>query len=383
MKITGDIKYVGVNDYKLDLFEGQYAVPEGMAYNSYVILDDKIAVMDSVEIGFADLWIENILAATGGKHPDYLVVQHMEPDHSSSIMRFASAFPEARIVSSQKAFAMMRGFFGTDFEDRRITVTEEDSLALGRHTLSFVTAPMVHWPEVIMVYDAADGVLFSADAFGKFGALDVPDEWECEARRYYFGIVGKYGAQVQSLLKKVSAFDIEIICPLHGPILSENLDHYISLYDTWSAYRPESKGVCIAYASIYGNTAAAAKLLAERLTERGVTVALSDLARCDIHEAVEDAFRYDRLVLAASTYNADVFPFMKHFIGHLTERGYKNRRVSFIENGSWAPMATKVMKSLLEKSQGLLYAETEVRITSALNDSSIKEIEALAEELTK
>ena len=383
MIITNDIKYVGVNDHKVDLFEGQYVVPDGISYNSYVILDEKIAVMDSVDIGFANEWLANIKATVGDKAPDYLVVQHMEPDHSSSIVKFREAFPEATIVSSAKAFAMMRGFFGNEFTENRMVVGEGDTFSLGKHNLTFVTAPMVHWPEVIVTYDSTDKVLFSADGFGKFGALDVDDEWACEARRYYIGIVGKYGAQVQALLKKAANLDIEIICPLHGPVLSENLGYYIGLYDTWSSYRPETEGVCIAYASIYGSTRAAAELLAQELTDRGIKVAISDLARCDMHEAVEDAFRYSHLVLATTTYNADVFPFMKEFINHLTERGYQHRTVAFIENGSWAPMATKVMKAMLEKSKNLTYTEAGVKINSAVSDANIAEIKALADELER
>ena len=383
IEITKDIKYVGVNDHKIDLFEGQYAVPDGMAYNSYLITDEKIAVMDSVEIGFADLWIENIKAQLNGRAPDYLVVQHMEPDHSSSIVRFTEAFPSATIVSSAKAFKMMEGFFGRDFADRRIVVGEGDTLSLGKHTLSFITAPMVHWPEVIMTYDSEGGVLFSADAFGKFGALDVDDEWACEARRYYFGIVGKYGVQVQGVLKKTAALDIRIICPLHGPVLSEDLGYYLDLYNTWSSYKPESEGVCIAYATIYGNTRRGAEMLAEELSSLGVKVSVMDLARCDIHEAVEDAFRYDRLVLAASTYNGGVFTPMREFIAHLTERNYQNRKVAFIENGSWAPMATKTMKAMLEGSKNLNFAETEVKITSSVNDTTAASIKALAKELSQ
>ena len=383
MKITNDIKYVGVNDHDIDLFEGQYTVPLGIAYNSYAIVDEKIAVMDSVDLRFADEWIENIKREIGDRLPDYLVIQHMEPDHSSSIMRFVEAFPAVTLVSSAKAFAMMKNFFGTDFTDNRIVVGEGDALSLGKHNLTFITAPMVHWPEVIVTYDSTDKVLFSADGFGKFGALDIDDEWACEARRYYIGIVGKYGAQVQALLKKASALDIEIICPLHGPVLNENLGYYIGLYDTWSSYRPETDGVCIAYTSVYGNTKKAVELLEKELAEKGVKVAVSDLARCDMHEAVEDAFRYSHLVLATTTYNADVFPFMKEFINHLTERGYQNRTVAFIENGSWAPMATKVMKSLLEKSKNLTYTEAGVKINSAVSDANIAEIKALADELTK
>ena len=383
MTITNDIKYVGVNDHEIDLFEGQYDVPNGMAYNSYAIIDEKIAIMDSVDIRFADLWIENIKNTLDGREPDYLVIQHMEPDHSSSITEFMKAFPHATLVSSSKAFSMMKGFFGNDFVDSRVVVGEGDKLSLGRHELSFITAPMVHWPEVIVTYDALDKVLFSADGFGKFGALDVEEDWACEARRYYIGIVGKYGAQVQALLKKAAGLDINIICPLHGPVLTENLDYYLGLYDTWSSYRPESDGVCIAYTSVYGNTKKAVLELTSLLENAGVKVALSDLARCDMHEAVEDAFRYSKLVLATTTYNADIFPFMKEFINHLTERNYQNRTVAFIENGSWAPMATKVMKAMLEKSKNLTYTEAGVKIISALNDESRAQIRALAEELIK
>ena len=383
MKITNDIIYIGVDDKEIDLFEGQYAVPNGMSYNSYAIIDEKIAIMDSVEIGFSDQWIENIKNAIQKRNPDYLLIQHMEPDHSSSIVRFMEAFPDTTIVSSAKAFKMMEGFFGRDFSENRIVVGEGDKLSLGRHNLSFITAPMVHWPEVIMTYDSCDRVLFSADAFGKFGALDYDDEWACEARRYYFGIVGKYGMQVQALLKNVNGLDIKTICPLHGPAFTDNISYYVNLYDTWSAYRPEDSGVCIAYTSIYGNTEKAASLLASLLEEKGVKVAVSDLARCDMHEAVEDAFRYDRLVLATTTYNADIFPFMKEFIDHLTERNYQNRKVAFIENGSWAPVAIKVMKGMLEKSKNLSFAETEVRINSAMNQETVEKIKILAEELSK
>ena len=383
MKITDDIKYVGVNDHDIDLFEGQYTVPLGMAYNSYAIIDEKIAVMDSVDLRFADEWIENIKREIGNRLPDYLVIQHMEPDHSSSIMRFVEAFPAVTLVSSAKAFTMMKNFFGTDFTDKRIVVGEGDTLSLGAHTLSFITAPMVHWPEVIVTYDSTDKALFSADGFGKFGALDIDDEWACEARRYYIGIVGKYGAQVQALLKKASALDIEIICPLHGPVLSENLSYYLNLYDIWSSYRPETEGVCIAYTSVYGNTKRAVELLEQKLIEKGVKVAVCDLARCDMAEAVEDAFRYSHLVLATTTYNADIFPFMKEFINHLTERGYQNRTVAFIENGSWAPMATKVMRAMLEKSKNLTYTEAGVKINSAVSEANIAEIKALADELAK
>ncbi|MBQ8413949.1 MAG: FprA family A-type flavoprotein [Clostridia bacterium] len=383
MIITKDIKYIGVNDHEIDLFEGQYEVPCGMAYNSYAIIDEKIAIMDSVEIRFADEWISNIKEAIGERTPDYLVIQHMEPDHSSSILEFTKAFPKTALVASAKAFSMMMGFFGTEFTDRRIVVGEGSTLSLGKHDLTFITAPMVHWPEVIVTYDSYDKVLFSADGFGKFGALDYDDEWACEARRYYFGIVGKYGAQVQALLKKMKVLDIEIICPLHGPVLNENLGYYLNLYDTWSSYRPENEGVCIAYTSVYGNTEVAVKILASELEKRGVKVALNELARCDIHEAVEDAFRYDRLVLATTTYNADIFPFMKEFIGHLTERNYQNRRVAFIENGSWAPMATKIMKTMLEKSKNLIFAENEVRIISSVHEDNVVQLKALADEFSK
>ena len=382
MEITKDIKYIGVNDRDIDLFEGQYIVPEGMAYNSYVIIDKKIAVMDTVDGRFGDEWLKNLSAAIGDRKPDYLVVQHMEPDHSGSITAFVKAYPEAIIVSSAKAFVMMKNFFGDDYSDKRIVVGEGDKLELGSHTLNFVTAPMVHWPEVIVTYDSKDKVLFSADGFGKFGALDAEEDWACEARRYYIGIVGKYGAQVQALLKKAAALDIEKICPLHGPVLAENLGYYIGLYDTWSSYRPEEEGVMIAYTSVYGNTKKAAMKLAELLEKKGCPkVAVNDLARCDMAEAVEDAFRYSKMVLATTTYNADIFPFMKEFINHLTERNYSNRTVAFIENGSWAPMATKVMKSMLEKSKNLTYTENNVTIMSALNPQSEAQLEALAEEL--
>ncbi len=383
MNVTKDIFYIGVNDHDVDLFEGQYIVPNGMAYNSYVVLDDKIAVMDTVDARFVDVWLDNLSATLGDRAPDYLIVQHMEPDHSSGIAVFADTYPNATIVATAKAFQMMGQFFGTDYAHRRLVVGEGDTLTLGKHTLTFVTAPMVHWPEVMVTYDATDKVLFSADGFGKFGALDVEEDWACEARRYYIGIVGKYGPQVQSLLKKAAALDIATICPLHGPVLTEDLGYYIGLYDAWSAYRPESEGVVIAYTSVYGNTKQAAEKLAHLLEEKGVKVALNDLARCDMAEAVEDAFRYDRLVLATTTYNADVFPFMREFIHHLTERNYQNRKVAFIENGSWAPMATKVMMAMLEKSKNLTYAEHAVRILSALNDESNAQIVALAEELAE
>ena len=380
-KSMKDIHYVGVNDHEVDLFEGQYVVPNGMAYNSYVIMDEKIAVMDSVEQRFADVWLENIDAALEGRTPDYLVVQHMEPDHSSSIAGFMAKYPAAQVVSSAKAFTIMKQFYGSDFADRRIVVAGGSTLTLGGHELSFITAPMVHWPEVIMTYDAAAKTLFSADAFGKFGALDVEEDWACEARRYYFGIVGKYGAQVQVVLKKAAALEIEAICPLHGPVLCENVADYVALYDTWSAYRPESSGVAIAYASMYGNTRAAALLLADKLREKGVKVSVTDLARDDMAEAVEDAFRYDRLVLAAPTYNSGVFPVMRTFIHHLTERNYQNRTVGLIENGSWAPMAAKTMRGLLEGCKDVTILDAQVKLLSALNDESRAQVEQLAEAL--
>ncbi|MBE5789329.1 MAG: MBL fold metallo-hydrolase [Clostridiales bacterium] len=384
MKVTKDIRYVGVNDHQIDLFEGQYVVPNGMAYNSYVILDEKIAVMDTVDQHFTHEWLDNVAEALNGRKPDYLVVQHMEPDHSSNIVQFVKAYPGTTVVSSVKAFTMMKNFFGTEFENQRIVVGEGDTLALGAHTLHFVTAPMVHWPEVIMTYDSTDKVLFSADGFGKFGALDAEEDWACEARRYYFGIVGKYGAQVQAVLKKAAALDIQIICPLHGPVLSENLGYYLNLYQTWSTYGVESDGIVIAYTSVYGNTKKAVELLAEKLKAKGCPkVAVNDLARCDMAEAVEDAFRYGRLVLATTTYNAEIFPFMREFIQHLTERGYKNRTIGLIENGSWAPLAAKVMKGMLEGCKNLTFTDTTVRITSALNDTSRQQIEDLANELCK
>ena len=382
MNITNDIRYVGVNDHEIDLFEGQYIVPNGMAYNSYAVIDEKIAIFDSVDRRFGEKWLENIKNALGERTPDYLIVQHMEPDHSANITSFASAYPNAKIVASAKAFAMMKNFFGTDFADRQMVVGENDTLSLGKHTLTFFTAPMVHWPEVIVTYDKLDKVLFSADAFGKFGALDTEEDWACEARRYYIGIVGKYGAQVQALLKKASALDIEKICPLHGPVLSENLGYYLDLYNTWSSYSVESEGVVIAYTSVYGNTKKAVELLSEKLKEYGCPkVAVSDLARCDMAEAVEDAFRYGKIVFATTTYNNDIFPFMRTFIDHLTERNFKNKTVAFIENGSWAPNATKVMKGMLEKSKDLAYTQTEVKILSALNEESKNAIDALAKEL--
>ena len=384
MNITRDIQYIGVNDHKIDLFEGQYDVPNGMAYNSYVILDDKIAVMDTVDVNFTHEWLDNLQNALAGRAPDYLVVQHMEPDHSANIANFVKAYPDAKIVASQKAFAMMKSFFGTDFAERQMVVGEGDTLVLGKHVLTFVTAPMVHWPEVIVTYDSTDKVLFSADGFGKFGALDVEEDWACEARRYYIGIVGKYGAQVQALLKKAAGLDIEIICPLHGPVLTENLGYYLDLYNTWSSYQPEEEGIVIAYTSVYGNTKKAVMQLAEQLRTKGCPkVVVNDLARCDMAEAVEDAFRYSKLVLATTTYNADIFPFMREFINHLTERNYSNRTVALMENGSWAPMAAKVMRGMFERSKNLTYTETTVKILSALNDESKKQLSDLADELCR
>ena len=384
MNITQSIKYIGVNDRDIDLFEGQYIVPNGMSYNSYAILDEKVAIMDTVDARFSHEWLDNIQNALGARRPDYLIVQHMEPDHSANIAVFAKTFPEAKIVSSAKAFAMMKNFFGDDFADRQIVVGEGDTLSLGGRTLTFVTAPMVHWPEVIVTYDSKDKVLFSADGFGKFGAYDTDEDWACEARRYYIGIVGKYGAQVQALLKKAAGLDIAIICPLHGPVLSENLGYYIDLYDTWSSYRAESEGIVIAYTSVYGNTKKAVMALAEKLRAKGCPkVVVNDLARCDMAEAVEDAFRYNKIVFATTTYNADIFPFMRTFIEHLTERNFQNKTVAFIENGSWAPMAAKVMKNMLEKSKNLTYAENEVKILSALNADSSEKLEALADELCR
>ncbi|MBQ4073059.1 MAG: flavin reductase [Clostridia bacterium] len=384
MKITNDIKYIGVNDHNIDLFEGQYVVPNGMSYNSYAIMDEKIAIMDTVDQNFTHEWLDNIQNVLGKRKPDYLIVQHMEPDHSANVVNFMKVYPNATIVSSQRAFQMMKNFFGTDFADRRIVVGEGSTLSLGKHNLTFVTAPMVHWPEVIVTYDSTDKVLFSADGFGKFGALDVDEDWACEARRYYIGIVGKYGVQVQHLLKKASTLDIEIICPLHGPVLNENLGYYLNLYNIWSSYQPEEEGIVIAYTSVYGNTKKAVMLLEEKLKANGCPkVVVNDLARCDMAEAVEDAFRYSKIVLATTTYNAEIFPFMREFINHLTERNFSNRTVAFIENGSWAPMATKVMKGMLERSKNLNYAENTVKIISALNEESTAQVEALANELCK
>ena len=384
MEVTKDIIYIGVNDHKVDLFEGQYVVPNGMAYNSYVILDEKTAVMDTVDAHFGEEWLANLEQALGGRKPDYLVVQHMEPDHSANIAKFAEKYPEAQIVGNAKTFTMVKNFFGTDYADRRVVVKDGESLSLGAHELTFVFAPMVHWPEVMVTYYAKDKVLFSADGFGKFGALDVEEDWACEARRYYFGIVGKYGMQVQNLLKKAAALDIQIICPLHGPVLTENLGYYIGLYDTWSAYKPESEGIFVAYASVYGNTKAAAELLADKLREKGCPkVTVADLAREDMAECVEDAFRYDTLVLASCTYNGGVFPPMREFILDLTERGYRNRRVALIENGSWAATAAKGMEKMLEGSKDITFAENRVSIKSALDETSTAQVEALADELTK
>ena len=382
MTITNDIRYIGVNDHAVDLFEGQYPVPNGIAYNSYVILDEKIAVMDTVDQNFTHQWLDKLTAVLAGRKPDFLVVQHMEPDHAANVDKFLSLYPEATVVASAKAFGMMKGFFGTDYADRRLIVGEGDTLSLGKHTLTFVTAPMVHWPEVIVTYDSYDKVLFSADGFGKFGALDVEEPWEDEARRYFIGIVGKYGAQVQALLKKAATLDIQMICPLHGPVLKEDLGHYLNLYDIWSGYRVESEGIVIAYTSVYGNTKTAVELLAQRLKEKGAPrVVVHDLARCDMAEAVADAFRYGKLVLATTTYNADIFPFMKTYLHALTERNFRNRTVGLIENGSWAPMAAKIMKNILSESKDLRYTDTTVRIRAALNDESRQQIEALADEL--
>ncbi|MBQ7098482.1 MAG: flavin reductase [Oscillospiraceae bacterium] len=383
MFITNDIRYIGVNDHTVDLFEGQYPVPNGIAYNSYVILDEKIAVMDTVDGGFTHQWLDNLSTVLDGRKPDYLIVQHMEPDHAANVDKFLSVYPDAVVVASAKAFSMMKGFFGSDYADRRLIVGEMDTLSLGRHTLTFVTAPMVHWPEVIVTYDSYDKVLFSADGFGKFGALDASEPWDDEARRYFIGIVGKYGAQVQALLKKAATLDIAIICPTHGPVLTENLGHYLNLYDIWSSYRPESEGIVIAYTSVYGNTKTAVEELAERLKAKGAPkVVVHDLARCDMTEAISDAFRYGKLVLATTTYNADIFPYMKTFLHGLTERNFQNRTVGLMENGSWAPMAAKIMKGILESGKNLRFTDTTVRIRSALNDESRAQLESMADELT-
>ena len=384
MQITKDIRYVGVDDHAIDLFEGQYVVPNGMSYNSYVIMDEMVAILDTVDVNFTHQWLDNIQNTLGSRKPDFLIIQHMEPDHSANIDNFLKAYPDTTVVASAKAFTMMKNFFGRDFAEAGMTVKEGDSLCLGKHTLTFYTAPMVHWPEVIVTYDSADKVLFSADGFGKFGALDVEEDWTCEARRYYFGIVGKYGAQVQALLKKAATLDIRTICPLHGPVLTENLGYYLNLYDTWSSYRVEEEGIVIAYTSVYGNTKKAVMKLADQLKANGCPkVVINDLARCDMAEAVEDAFRYSKLVLATTTYNAEIFPFMREFINHLTERNFSNRTVAFIENGSWAPQATKVMKGMLEGCKNLTYAENTVKIMSALSDESTKQLTDLAGELCR
>ena len=378
-----DIKYVGVNDHEIDLFEGQYIVPNGMSYNSYVIMDEKIAVFDTVDARFQDEWLDNIAKATDGKTPDYLIVLHMEPDHSANILEFAKVYPSAKIVSSAHAFKMMKNFFKTDFPHKQVVVGEGSTLSLGKHELVFVTAPMVHWPEVIVCYDKTEKTLFSADGFGKFGALDIEEEWACEARRYYIGIVGKYGVQVQALLKKASALDIEKICPLHGPVLTENLPYYLDLYNTWSSYGVESEGVLICYTSVYGNTKKAVQYLADKIAQKGVKVTVNDLARCDMAEAVEDAFRYGKMILATTTYNAEIFPFMREFINHLTERNFQNRTVGFIENGSWAPTAGKIMRSMLEGSKNLTFTENNVKILSAVSDENLAQLDALADEICK
>ncbi len=384
MNITKDIKYIGVNDRKVDLFEGQYRVPNGISYNSYAIIDKKIAIMDTVDVNFTHEWLDNIQNTLGNRVPDYLVIQHMEPDHSANIVSFIKAYPNAKIVSSAKAFAMMKNFFGTDFADKQVIVGEGDTLALGEHTLSFVTAPMVHWPEVIVTYDSKDKVLFSADGFGKFGALDADEPWVDEARRYYIGIVGKYGTQVQNLLKKAATLDIQTICPLHGPVLTENLGYYIALYNTWSSYQPEEEGIVIAYSSVYGNTKKAVMQLSEKLKTKGApSVVLHDLARCDMAEAVGDAFRYSKLVLATTTYNAEIFPYMREFIDHLVERNFSNRQVGLIENGSWAPLAAKVMRERLSKCKNLTFTDTTVKILSALDEESSAQLNTLSDELCR
>ena len=384
MTITNDIRYIGVNDHDIDLFEGQYIVPEGMAYNSYVIIDERIAVMDTVSADFGEEWLANLGNVLAGRKPDYLIIHHMEPDHSANIDKFISAYPEAAVVGNAKTFEMIDQFFGRGLCKNNLAVKNGEVLSLGRHELTFIFAPMVHWPEVMMSYDAADKALFSADAFGKFGALDCQDkEWDCEARRYYMGIVAKYGMQVQTVLKKAAALDIKTICPLHGPVLTGDLSHYMSLYDIWSSYGVESEGVCIAYTSVYGNTKRAAELLAKKLEERGCKAAISDLARCDMAEAVEDAFRYGKLVLATTTYNADIFPFMRQFIDHLTERNYQNRTIGFIENGTWAPAAAKTMKAMFEKSKNINYIDTTVTLRSAMTEENAEAIDRMAEELCR
>lgn len=382
MFITDDVKYIGVNDHRIDLFEGQYIVPNGMSYNSYAIIDKKIAIMDSVDANFTEDWLRNIKLALDGREPDFLIVQHMEPDHSANVENFVKEYPNTKIVASAKAFVMMKQFFGTDFPEQKHVVGEGDTLCLGKHNLTFMTAPMVHWPEVIVTYDSTDKILFSADGFGKFGALDVEEDWACEARRYYIGIVGKYGAQVQALLKKAANFDIKTICPLHGPVLNENLGYYLDLYNTWSSYQTESDGVVIAYTSVYGNTKKAVEFLAKELKDNGCPkVVVNDLARCDMAEAVEDAFRYGKVVLATTTYNNDIFPFMREFIEHLTERNFQNKKIGMIENGTWAPNATKTMNTMLEKCKNLTYCENNVKIMSAMTDDNKTLIAALAKEL--
>ena len=382
MRITEDVKYIGVNDHEIDLFEAQYIVPNGMAYNSYLIMDEKIAVMDTVDANFAKEWLENLKNALGTKQPDYLIVQHMEPDHSANVKNFMEVYPQATVVASEKAFVMMQQFFGHAFEERRIVIKDNDTLCLGTHTLTFISAPMVHWPEVIVTYDAHDKILFSADGFGKFGALDVEDDWACEARRYYFGIVGKFGVQVQKLLQKAQKLDIQIICPLHGPVLTENLSYYLNLYHIWSSYEVETDGIAIFYCSIYGNTKDVIELFAEKLKEKGChNIVIYDLTRCDIIEAVENAFRYGKIVLASPTYNGDIFPRMKEFLNHLTDRNYQNRLIAFMENGTWVPTAVKCMKKMLENSKNLTFAENKVTIYSTLSDESRKELENLVNEL--
>lgn len=384
MNITGDIKYIGVNDHTIDLFEGMYVVPNGMSYNSYVIMDEKIAIMDTVDAAFKDEWLRKLKKELDGRIPDYLIVQHMEPDHSANILNLLEYYPEIEIVASTKAFTMMKNYFGNDFSEKRIVVTDGDELCLGKHKLKFVTALMVHWPEVIMTYDSTDKVLFTADGFGKFGAFDVKEEWTDEARRYYFGIVGKYGVSVQKVLEKIADLDIRIICPLHGPVLSENIEYYVETYNTWSRYQPEEEGVLIAYTSIYGNTKKAVQLLADKLKDMGCPrVVLKDLARCDMSEAVAQAFRYSKLVLATTTYNVGIFPFMREFIDWLTERNFSNRTVAFVENGSWMPVAAKLMQERLEKSKEIVFAENSVKILSALNEESLVQLELLANELCK
>ena len=381
-KVTEDIIYVGVNDHEVDLFEGQYDVPNGMAYNSYVVLDEKVAVFDTVDAHFKDEWLANLEEAFAGRTPDYLIVQHMEPDHAANIANFAEKYPEAKIVGNAKTFPMMKQFFGTDFADRQVIVKEGETLSTGKHNLTFVMAPMVRWPEVMMTYDTTDKIFFSADAFGKFGALDVEEEWDCEARRYYIGIVGKYGPMVQKLFGKVGSLEIKAICPLHGPVLTENLEHYLNLYNIWSSYQVETEGTVIAYTSVYGNTKKAVELLAEKLKEEGCPkVVVTDLARDDMAEAVEDAFRYGKLILATTTYNGDIFPFMKEFINHLTERSYQNRTIGFVENGSWTPLAAKIMKAAFEKSKNITFADTTVTIRSAVDETSEAQIVALAKEM--